>query len=159
MQTQKLATAIMAGVVGIAIGVVGALQFAKLVAGKAHDQKSVQDCRGLGTCNVDIYVDTCDPANPNPAQCEVFANKEFTLVNSSNTRIDFHVKTQRFDFEPSDGIQFTAANSGNLYLPCTPQGPMFRCENKIPAGTPPTAYKYTIHIKNLPKVDPWVVNY
>ena len=153
MQKSTFAAAALAAALGLALGYFASLHSGKVVIAKhAH---GAQDCRGK-TCKIDINVDNCDPSHPDNDKCDVYAVQELTLVNKDNANLDFKIGTNGFDFDPSDGIKFDLYN-GVQYFPCAPQGSQFRCVNQAPAGT--AIFKYTIHVKGLDPVDPWVVNY
>ena len=155
MQRTTLFTAVVTAVVFAAGGWLVASKTAKV--GIARHVHGSQDCRGHGTCNIDVKVDSCDPAHPDPATCDVYAVQELTLVGRDNDKLDFKIATNGFKFDQSDGIKFTALNSGDQYFPCAPQGQQYRCQIMIPTGTT-SSFKYVIHVQNLDPVDPWVVN-
>jgi len=151
MQRANVVTALVAAVV---FGVAGYL----LAPGSGkvtiltHPHK-IKDCRGAD-CDVTILFDCTG------SPCEPYTDNEVIQVNTGH-KIKFKISNSTYAFDPTDGIKFTSANSGN-WLPCNPQGSTtdkYDCTNNIPAGTPTDIYKYQIHITGLTVVDPWMVNY
>jgi hypothetical protein len=147
MQRATLVTAFVAALVfGVAGWFVGA-KSAKVGILK-HDHKS-QDCRGRD-CDAKIKVDCVDPANPSAATCEPYAVEEVLRV-SNGKKIMFEIADPGYEFD-TDGIKFASSS-----FVCTPNGPRkYKCE--VDAATTPDVYKYSIKLKNLDRVDPWVVN-
>jgi hypothetical protein len=123
-------------------------------------QPTGQNCGGALNCNVEIDVDKCNPAHPDPAVCEVYALQEVTLINAGNKTINFDIKTNGFTFNSQDGIAFTSFMGGNGIFNCSPSNPSssYVCKVTNPNGEH-GPFKYTIHVQGLNVVDPWVVNY
>jgi hypothetical protein len=158
MQRQMVVVALVTAVIFAVAGwFVGLRQPGKVTVLK--HQHNGQDCRAKGTCQIEINIDNCDSAHPDPTTCDVYSVEELTLIDSNNGKIDFKIATNGFAFDQRDGIKFTSYNSGDQYFPCNPQGQGFTCQNKIPSGTPGAGYKYVIHVVNLGYVDPWIVSY
>lgn len=158
MQKETLMAVVVSAVI-FAIGgwIVGSKSGTVSILKHSHD---VKECRGA-VCNVDIKIECTDPDHPTPASCEPFSDKaEVIEIDAHNTRIDFEIKTNGFDFNQTDGIQFSTLNSGNQYFTCTPQGGSLKKYGcAISGAAANTLYKYGIHIETLDRVDPWVVNY
>jgi hypothetical protein len=148
---------LVAAVVFAVAGYFAGLRFGKVAILK--HQHNAQDCRGQGTCQIEINVDNCDASHPDPSTCDVYAVEELILIDKKNSKIDFKIATNGFAFDQKDGIKFTTYNSGDQYFACSPQGQGYKCQNNIPDGTPATGYKYVMHIQNLGYVDPWIVSY
>ena len=106
-----------------------------------------KDCRG-NHCEVTIKFVCADAKDPKT--CEPYAAEEVILVNP-NYRIDFNLDGSDYEFD-RDGIKFSGGR-----FECSSQGPRkYKCDNKEAA---PGLYKYSIRVKNMDPVDPWVVNY
>ena len=169
MQKSTLVTAVVTAVVFAGAGyIVGGARPGKVTILKhPHAAKS---CRGQD-CDIQIKFDCADSVPPSAGTCEPYA--EFEVISTDKDRkIKFALinpaSTTNYIFDPTDGIKFTGALSGNpnfsSYFSCAPQtggGPQdkFTCKVDIPSGTPPDVYKYAIHIQGFSIVDPWVVNY
>lgn len=147
MQRTTLVTALVAAVVFAVVGWFVGSQTGRVSVLK-HGHKS-QDCRGKD-CDIKIKVDCIDLAHPSAATCEAYADDEVALV-SPGKKMNFDIDTPNFVFD-TDGIKFADA-----HIPCQPAGPKkYKCD--IAADTPVNLYKYSIRIKGLDQVDPWVVN-
>ena len=169
MQKSTLVTAVVTAVVFAGAGyIVGGAKPGKVTILKhPHAAKS---CRGQD-CDIQIKFYCADSVPPSAGTCEPYA--EFEVISTDKDRkIKFALvnpaSTTNYIFDPTDGIKFTGALSGNpnfsSYFSCAPQsggGPQdkFTCKVDIPSGTPPDVYKYAIHIQGFSIVDPWVVNY
>ena len=149
MQRTTLVTALVTALV-FAVGgwYVGSMRTKVSILKHGHQSK---DCRG-NDCDVKIKIDCTDPAHPSAATCEPYADIEVALV-SPGKKINFDVDTAGFEFD-TDGIKFA-----DTHIACQPSGSSgkkYKCD--IAANTPVNLYKYSIRIKGLDPVDPWVVN-
>ena len=102
-----------------------------------------------------------NPSHPTPASCEAYSDKaEVIEIDKDTKAINFEVKTNHFDFNQTDGIQFSSLNEGDKYFVCKPQGGSNKKYDCTISGAKANMlYKYSIHIETLDRTDPWVVNY
>jgi hypothetical protein len=117
-------------------------------------EHQAKDCHGRD-CDVTIGFICSDDMHPTPQTCTPFADPELIAVDKGH-KIRFTISyTWPFMFAKDDGIRFSSG-----YFPCPSKTDLrYTCDIRIPDGTAPAVYKYSIHIKDFDIVDPWVVNY
>ena len=160
MQTTTVVAALVTGVVFAVGGYVLGTKSGK-VTPLTH-KPTGKSC-GSGDCNVTIGFDCVDPTHPTNTTCVPYADPDVVVMRTGH-KIKFKIDSTHndFKFDSADGIKFTSSNVQTGWLPCTPQGGSgkdYSCDNNIPTGTDPDAYKYAIHIIGFSIVDPFMVNY
>ena|ERR1700694_1780065 len=123
-------------------------QAAKLqVTAKKHDLGD-QECKG-SSCNVSVMVDC-----PFILKCYVSVDFEMTRVKKDN-EITWDIANSSYEFAQKNGIDigivFLDLNNG---FGCQSHGKRkITCRSKESG-----VFKYTINVKDLDPLDPWVFN-
>ena len=132
---KRVAVAIVFAVIGFLVAVLGGIS-------KKHDLGD-QDCKG-SSCNVKVMFE-CTVLY---FGCHVVVDYEMTR-QKKDTDITWQIDGSHFEFDGDKGIVFNERDNG---FKCRSEG-----KQKVTCQSPYSGlWKYTINVKTLDPLDPWV---